>query len=229
MNTPELTERRNDTVSAALVAGPALMAGYGVVRLAGQAVSDYGPGAWWTVAHVLSLAGLFAFVPVLLGLRRTAGVRGGKRVAVEAATWAGLLGAAALVVQAVIDLAVGFLTVDKPAMSDIFGRVQDVPGVMPLVYTVVPMLFWLGLLTLVTLLAFFRRDVVRGWAPVLVLAGIVLAAMSLDLLPVGAVCLGTALLPMRRGLPEGGERPGRPQGRPGAARSTEQSFSETAP
>ncbi|MFI6058386.1 hypothetical protein [Streptomyces sp. NPDC051286] len=100
---------------------------------------------------------------------------------------------------------------------------------MPLVYTVVPMLFWLGLLTLVTLLAFFRRDVVRGWAPVLVLAGIVLAAMSLDLLPVGAVCLGAALLPMRRGLPEGGERLGRPQGRPGAARSTEQSFSETAP
>ncbi|MFE7326215.1 hypothetical protein ACFU8W_14765 [Streptomyces sp. NPDC057565] len=223
-----MTVRQGEAIGRAFIAGPALMAGYGVVRLVGRAVSDYGPGVWWTVAHVLSLAGLLAFVRVLLGLRRTAGVRGGKRVAVEAATWAGLLGAAALVVQAVIDLAVGFLTVDKPAMSDMFGRVQDVPGVMPLVYTVVPMLFWLGLLALVTLLAFLRRDVVKGWAPVLVLTGIVLAAMSLDLLAVGAVCLGTALLPMRRGLPEGGERLGRPQGRPGAARSADQSFSETA-
>ncbi|MFE7238420.1 hypothetical protein [Streptomyces sp. NPDC057580] len=228
MRMQTMTVRQSETVGGAFIAGPALMAGYGMVRLAGRAVSDYGPGAWWTVAHVLSLAGLLAFVPVLLGLRRTAGVRGGKRVAVEAATWAGLLGAAALVVQAVIDLAVGFLTVDKPAMNDMFGRVQDVSGVMPLVYTVVPMLFWLGLLALVTLLAFLRRDVVKGWAPVLVLAGIVLAAMSLDLLAVGAVCLGTALLPMRRGLPEVGERLGRPQGRPGAARSAEQSFSGTA-
>ncbi|MFB6779799.1 hypothetical protein ACFCX0_20745 [Streptomyces sp. NPDC056352] len=221
MRVQTMTVRQSETVGRAFIAGPALMAGYAVVRLAGRAVSDYGPGAWWTVAHVLSLAGLLSFVLVLLGLRMTAGVRGGKRVAVEAATWAGLLGVAALVVQAVIDLAVGFLTVDKPAMSDMFGRVQDVPGVMPLVYTVVPMLFWLGLSALVALLAFLRRDVVRGWAPVLVLAGIVLAAMSLDLLAVGAVCLGTALLPMRRGLPERG-------GRPGAARSEEQSFSETA-
>ncbi|MFV5993856.1 hypothetical protein ACNPQM_15730 [Streptomyces sp. NPDC056231] len=229
MKAGELTERQGEMVRTVFLAGPALMAGYGAVRLTGRAVGDYGPGVWWTVAHLLFLAGVTVFVPVFLELRKLAVVRGGRRVAVETAAWAGLLGAAALVVQAVIDLAVGFLTVDKTAMNDMFGRVQDVPGVMPLVYTAVPMLFWLGLLTLVTLLAFFRRDDVKGWAPVLVLAGIVLAAMTLDLLPVGAVCLGAALLPMRRGLPEGGERLGRPQGRPGAAGSTEQSFSETAP
>ncbi|MEU2130826.1 hypothetical protein [Streptomyces sp. NPDC018352] len=188
------------TLGTALLAGPVLMAGYGVVRLAGRGIGDYGPGVWWTVAHLLFLAGVLAFVPVFLGLRGPAGERGGGRVACEVAAWTGLLGAAAVVVQAVIDLGVGFVAADKEAMSEMFDRVQGVPGVMPLVYTVVPMLFWLGLLALVTLLAFLRRDVVRAWAPVLVLAGTVLMAVSLDLLPVGALCLGVALLPVRRGL-----------------------------
>ncbi|MEE1809707.1 hypothetical protein [Streptomyces sp. BE133] len=185
-------------VGAALLAGPALMAGYGAVRLLGRAVSDYGPGVWWTLAHLLFLAGVLAFVPVFLGLRKTAVVRGGRQVAVEVAAWAGLVGAAAVAVQAVIDLAVAFVAADKQAMSEMFDRVQGVPGVMPLVYTVVPLLFWFGLLALITLLAFFRRDLVRAWAPVAVLAGVVLTAMNLDLLPVGALCIGLALLPVRR-------------------------------
>ncbi|MEE1750424.1 MULTISPECIES: hypothetical protein [unclassified Streptomyces] len=187
-------------VGAALLAGPVLMAGYGVVRLVGRAVGDYGPGVWWTAAHLLFLAGVLAFVPVFLGLRKLAGERGGGRVAAEVAAWTGLLGAAAVVVQAVIDLTAGFVSADKEAMSEMFDRVQGVPGVMPLVYTVVPMLFWLGLLALVTLLAFLRRDLVRAWTPVLVLAGTAAMAVSLDLLPVGALCLGVALLPVRRGL-----------------------------
>ncbi|MFF8915298.1 hypothetical protein ACF08M_18760 [Streptomyces sp. NPDC015032] len=190
------------TVTTTLLAGPALMAGYGVVRLTGRAVGGYGPGVWWTAAHLLFLAGVLAFVPVFLGLRRLAGERGGRRVAVEVAAWVGLLGAAAVAVQAVIDLAVGFVAADEQAMSDLFGRVQGVPGVMPLIYTVVPMLFWFGLLGLVTLLAFFRRDLVRAWAPVAVLAGTVLMAMSLDLLTAGALCIGLALFPVRRGLPD---------------------------
>ncbi|MFF4670326.1 hypothetical protein ACFY1C_10680 [Streptomyces sp. NPDC001279] len=85
-------------------------------------------------------------------------------------------------------------------MSELFERVQDVPGVVPLVYTVVPMLFWLGLLALVTLLAVFRRDLVPGWTPPLVLVATVLMAVSLDLLPVGGLGLGLALLPVRRAL-----------------------------
>ncbi|MFE4795741.1 hypothetical protein ACFRFL_11680 [Streptomyces sp. NPDC056708] len=191
------TERQG-AAGAVFLAGPALMAGYGAVRLVGRAVGDYGPGVWWTTAHLLFLAGVLAFVPVFLGLRRLAGERGGRRVAGEVAAWTGLLGAAAVVVQAVIDLGAGFVSADKEAMSEMFDRVQGVPGVMPLVYTVVPMLFWFGLLGLVTLLAFFRRDLVRAWAPVAVLAGVVLAAVTLDLLPVGALCIGLALLPVRR-------------------------------
>ncbi|MEU2667406.1 hypothetical protein ABZ622_00830 [Streptomyces sp. NPDC007164] len=188
------------TLGTALLAGPVLMAGYGVVRLVGRAVSDYGPGVWWTAAHLLFLAGVLAFVPVFLGLRGLVGESGGGRAAATVAAWTGLLGAAAVVVQSVIDLGAGFAAADKQAMSEMFDRVQGVPGVMPLVYTVVPMLFWLGLLALVTLLAFLRRDLVRAWAPVLVLAGTVVMAVSLDLLPVGALCLGVALLPVRRGL-----------------------------
>lgn len=112
----------------------------------------------------------------------------------------GLVGAAAVAVQAVIDLVVGFLAADEREMSDLFDKVQDVPGVMPMVYTVVPMLFWLGLLALVTLLAFFGRGEVPAWSPLLVPAGTVLMAMSLDLLAAGAVCVGLALYAVRRGL-----------------------------
>ncbi|MFI6947156.1 hypothetical protein [Streptomyces sp. NPDC050422] len=201
MQTSELTKpHRSITATTAFLAGPALMAGYGVVRLIGRAVGDYGPGVWWSVAHVLFLAGVLTFVPVFLGLCRTAGVRGGRRARLRAARAVGLLGAAAVAVQAVIDLVVGFLAADEEAMSDMFEKVQDVPGVMPAVYTVVPMLFWLGLLALVTQLAFFRRDDVPGWSPLLVLAAVVMMAMSLDLLAVGALCIGLALHPMRRGL-----------------------------
>ncbi|MFE5092950.1 hypothetical protein ACFRCI_21960 [Streptomyces sp. NPDC056638] len=192
------TERQGATAGTVFLAGPALMAGYGVVRLLGRAVSDYGPGVWWMLAHLLFLAGVLVFVPVFLGLRKTAVVRGGRRVAVDVAAWAGLVGAAAVAVQALIDLVVGFVAADEQAMSELFERVQDVPGVMPLVYTVVPLLFWFGLLALVTLLVFFRRDLVRAWAPVAVLAGVVLTAMNLDLLPIGALCIGLALLPVLR-------------------------------
>ncbi|WLQ35864.1 hypothetical protein P8A18_21620 [Streptomyces castrisilvae] len=201
MQTTELTQRHPDmaVTTGVLLAGPALMAGYGVVRLAGRAVGDYGPGVWWSVAHVLFLAGVLAFVPVFLGLRRPAGVRGGGRTGIRVAAAVGLLGAAAVAVQASVDLVVGFLAADKRAMSDMFEKVQDVPGVVPAVYSVVPMLFWLGLLALVTLLAFFRRDVVPARSPLLVLAGAVTMAVSLDLLAAGALCIGLALYPVRRG------------------------------
>ncbi|MFF2327757.1 MULTISPECIES: hypothetical protein [unclassified Streptomyces] len=228
VNTVELTERQVARSRAAFLVGPALMAGYGVVRLIGRAVGDYGPGVWWTVAHLLFLAGVVVFAAVFRGLEQLAVARddgraavargdaraavgrgdgrvvvgrGGGRVAARAAAWTGLAGAAAVAVQAVIDLVVGFVAADKQAMSDLFERVQDVPGVMPLVYTVVPLLFWVGLLALVTLLAVHRRDVVRPWVPVLVTAGTVLMAVSLDLLAVGALCIGVALEAVRRRMP----------------------------
>lgn len=117
MQPTELTTQRQDnTTPTALLAGPALIAGYGVVRLSGRAVGDYGP------------------------------------------------------------------------------------GVMPAVYTVVPTLFWLGLLALVSLLAFFRRGEIPGWSPLLMLAGTVMMAMSLDLLAAGALCIGPVLFLVRRGL-----------------------------
>ncbi|MFD0026016.1 hypothetical protein [Streptomyces sp. NPDC058382] len=202
MQTDKLTDPQKSVSATMFIVGPVLMAGYGLVRLTGRAVSDYGPGAWWSVAHLLFLAGVLAFVPVFLRLWTPAGVHGGRRTGVRVAAGAGLVGVAAVAVQAVIDLVVGFAAADDRARSDMFDKVQDVPGVMPAVYTVVPMLFWAGLLALVTLLAFFRRDEMPAWSPLLVLAGIVLMTTSLDLLTVGALCIGAALYPVRRGLPD---------------------------
>ncbi|MFF1916584.1 hypothetical protein ACFVYE_34470 [Streptomyces sp. NPDC058239] len=173
----------------------AVLSGYG------QVTTQHDLGREW-LDDMVSWYCVSCIPPAALG-RQTAAVRAGRRVAVEVAAWAGLVvAAAAVAVQAVVDLLVGFVAADEQAMSDMSGRVQDVPGVLPLVYTVVPMLFWVGLLGLVTLLAVFRRDLVRAWAPVAVLAGTALMAMSLDLLPVGALCIGSALFPVRRGLPD---------------------------
>lgn len=94
MQTRELTRPQHGTFAAttAFLAGPALMAGYGVVRLIGRAAGDYGPGVWWSSAHVLFLAGVLAFVPVFLSLRTAAGVRGGRRAGVRLAAGPGCWG-----------------------------------------------------------------------------------------------------------------------------------------
>ncbi|MFD7431102.1 hypothetical protein ACFV6Z_29240 [Streptomyces sp. NPDC059818] len=79
MQTTDVTRRQDGFTARKFLLGPALMAGYGLVRPAGRAVGDYGPGAWWSVAHLLFLAGVLAFVPVFRGLRMPDGARGAGR------------------------------------------------------------------------------------------------------------------------------------------------------
>ncbi|MEU3406420.1 hypothetical protein ABZ766_21115 [Streptomyces sp. NPDC006670] len=186
--------RRSAFVRGAFVAGPLCVLAYGVIRLADP---GHGPGPAWTVGHVFLAAGLVLFGAVFLGMRRLA-VPAGRagRLGAGVATGLGLAGAAAAVAQAGIDLAVGFRSADRAGMDRLFEQVQSRPGVEPVVYSVGPMLFYVGLLWLVTQLAVQRRTGV--WRPVAVLLGTAVMAVSLDLMPLGALLFGAALSPLGR-------------------------------
>ncbi|MET9888213.1 hypothetical protein ABZZ20_34890 [Streptomyces sp. NPDC006430] len=179
----------------AFTAGPLFIAAYGLIRLADQ---KRGPGFAWSLGHLCLLASVLCFVAVMLGLRRVA-VHGAGRAGrwlAGVGTGVGLLGAAAVTVQAVIDLVAGFLSEDREAMNEIFHRVKDHAGVEPAVYTVGPLLFYVGLVLLVGQLAALRRIAV--WRPAVVVAAIVAMGVSLDLLPLGGLLFLLVFAPLGR-------------------------------
>ncbi|BAJ29004.1 hypothetical protein KSE_31940 [Kitasatospora setae KM-6054] len=167
------------------------MAVYGVVRLL---PGSRGVGAGWTVGHLALGAALALLAAGLRELWRL----GGRRP-VWGRVWlaAGWAGAGAGLAQTGIDLYANAVAADREARSAVFDRVQAVPGVLPLVYTVVPLLLYVGLLGLLTRLAV--RRAVPWWSPVLVLAGTLVTGAALDYLAVGAGLYLAAFLPVITG------------------------------
>ncbi|GAB3902760.1 hypothetical protein GCM10027612_68360 [Microbispora bryophytorum subsp. camponoti] len=151
-----------------------------------------GPGLAWTVGHLFFLAALVLFVRIFGRLRTMAG--GG--VTATAGYAAGLAGALALAAQFTIDIVVGFLSADHGAMGPRFEAVKAIPWVEPVVYTVVPLLFYVGMVALVARLAVGRR--VPWWSAALVLVQAVLPLVSKDLIPLGAALLLLAFVPLLR-------------------------------
>lgn len=176
---------------SAFVAAPVLLFAYGVIRILDGLDGSRGPGPAWTVGHLAFLGALAAFVPVFSHLRA---LIGGRLAGATAAV--GYAGMAALAVQFAIDLAVGFAAADKAEMSTLFDRVQSVPGIIPVVYVIGPNLFFVALLALAVELAVARR--VKAWVPVLVLADVTLPLVDKDFIPVGAILLLIAFLPLIR-------------------------------
>ena len=185
------------TATAALAA-PALLLGYGVVRLLD---GHHGPGPGWTVGHILLLLALTGYVPVLLHLRRLGAARGtALRLTTTTGAALGVLGVCAGLGQAAVDLYVGGVSSDRAAMNTRFDQFQSHPGVTPLLYSVVPVFFYVGLLLCTTALALTRPRPIHPSAPVLILLGTVAMAASLDLLPLGALLFAAALAPLARPL-----------------------------
>jgi len=174
-------------VKVSFFAGPALMAGYGVVRL----VSHHGPGLGWMAGHLLMLAALVMFGWVIGGLRRA-----GRGIAANVFAAIAYVGLGAVIVQIVLDLAVGAMSADAAAQSRHFQQIQAVPGVLPLVYTVVPLFFQVGLLALAVVAAVGRSRPAPWWTPVLILAGSALAGLGLDYIPVVGLLYALALAPL---------------------------------
>ncbi|MFJ7205090.1 hypothetical protein ACIQWR_16295 [Streptomyces sp. NPDC098789] len=187
---------RTALTRAAFYAGPLCMLVYGVVRLSAP---EHLPDLSWTVGHLAMTLGVVLFAAVFPGLRRLAEpVAGAARWSARTATALGLIGVLAVTAQGVIDIVVGLRAADKPAMKELFEQVQSQPGVMPAVYTVGPMLFYVGLVWLVVQLAATRR--IAAWRPVAVVLAVAAMAVSLDLIPLGAALFCAALSPLAREL-----------------------------
>ncbi|MFF3087909.1 hypothetical protein ACFVRB_23100 [Streptomyces nojiriensis] len=192
MTTQPPRHRRAALTRAAFVSAPLCMLAYGVIRLGDP---DHGPGPAWTAGHLFLLAGVLQFALILPALHRLTGpARGAGRLGARAATLLGLTGTLAVAAQASIDLVVGLRAADRPEMARLFEEIQSHPGVLPAVYTVGPMLFYVGLLWLLVHLAGQRR--VSPWRPVMVVLGTATTAAGLDLLPLGALFFSAALLPL---------------------------------
>ncbi|MFD3514054.1 hypothetical protein [Streptomyces sp. NPDC058657] len=173
----------------AFVAGPLALLAYGGIRL----LSERGtPGLGWTLGHLAMLTGVLLFLPVLRHLHRAAPPS--RRRAASVALVAAGAGLVATAAQAVIDLVAGLAAADRPAMREIFRQVKAVPGVEPVVYGVVPPLFFLGLIVLAALVAASART--RILMAGTLLAGTVCMAVSLDLLPLGGLCFLLAFTPL---------------------------------
>ncbi|MEU3777249.1 hypothetical protein AB0F11_29415 [Streptomyces sp. NPDC032472] len=174
---------------------PLCLTVYGLIRLSDP---THNPGFAWSLGHLALLASVLAFVPAMWRMRRWAAAGRGPtvRALAGAATAAGLLGAAAVTAQAAIDLVVGFLCADRAAMNVMFDSVRSHPGVTPAVYTVLPLLFYVGMVLLTAQLAAMRR--IAAWRPLVVVAGIAVTAASLDLMPLGGLLLLLALAPLDR-------------------------------
>ncbi|MEU1588347.1 hypothetical protein [Micromonospora sp. NPDC005710] len=172
-----------------VIAGPVGIVAYGLVRLWARSDGVYGPGLDWQAAHLVALAGMVCFVPGVLALARL--LPGGPwRTGVVAAT---LVGLAATVVQFGADIVEGLLAEDRAEMSTLGAEFKDLPGVEVAFYDVVPQLFFVGLFVLTGMLAARRR--LPRWSVPLLLVGIVLPAVTLDLLPIGGLLMGLALAP----------------------------------
>ncbi|MEU2393421.1 hypothetical protein [Streptomyces sp. NPDC007369] len=192
-----MTERAARLIRFSYIAAPVLLVVYGSVRLLVEGARE--PGAAWTTGHLAFLSGVLFFAVVCEGLRRTAAASGGpvrQRVARVGAV-AGWVGAAAAAAQAVIDLYVGLRAADKPEMKELFARVQEVPGVMPAVYTVGPLFLYLG--TIALLASIRGPGTVRSL--LLFVVGTTAMAANLDLLPLGGLCYLLAFAPLRSRVP----------------------------
>lgn len=172
-----------------VIAGPVGIAAYGLVRLWGRSDGVYGPGFDWQAAHLVGLAGMVCFVPAVLAL---AGLlpRSPWRTGVVALTMVGL---AATMVQFGADIVEGLLAADRAEMSALGADFKDIPGVEVAFYDVVPQFFFLGLVVLAGMLVVRRR--LPWWSVPLLVVGIVAPAVTLNLLPIGGLCILAALTP----------------------------------
>jgi hypothetical protein len=149
------------------VTAPALMLLYGILRFF-DGLDDRRGGWLWDVGHVAFFVAMILFAILALLLRTP------QRLS-TAATAAVLFGAAC------------FLWVIAGDLSDRFQSAAPLPDVLQVIG---PLLFQIGLLTLLVL----RR--LPWWSPALVLGGFVALAVDLDLLPLASLLVAAGLTPL---------------------------------
>jgi hypothetical protein len=158
------------------VIAPSCSFAYGICRWLDGRDGHHHNGPAWTVGHVLFFASIVLFAVLAAGLGRR---RGTVATAAAVATWIG--GAC-------------FLWV---ITGDLFRAFHDrwpLPGGLNIAG---PLLFVVGMTTLIAL------EVRNIWSPALFLAGYLAISVDLDLLPIAALVILAACVPLARALPPG--------------------------
>ncbi|MEU4427252.1 hypothetical protein AB0F81_42065 [Actinoplanes sp. NPDC024001] len=167
------------TVRQAALDAPLLMLAYGVLRLLDGLDGGPGPGLAWNLGHLAFFAAMLLFGALAAGLVPLAPT-GARRVATVAA---------AVTVLGVVC----FLWVITGDLSPAFRDSTPLPTPLR---AAGPMAFTLGMLTLLGLMVAARR--VPVWSPLLFGAAVVAVTVNLNLLPLAALLLVTALAPLSR-------------------------------
>jgi hypothetical protein len=152
---------------------------YGLLRVIDGLDGDRHNGPAWDLGHLAFFVAIVLFAVLALALRALDRPAGWWRVVVDAATVAVLAGAGC------------FLWVIAGDLSGDFHSAAPLPDVLE---PVGPLLFQAGLLVLLVRLVPARR--LPAWSPVVVLLGFAAIGLNLDLLPLGAVLVLVALLPL---------------------------------
>lgn len=164
--------------------GPLCLLAYGLLRLVDGLDGSHGPGVAWDVGHAFFLAAFLTFGVLLVALRDLVPVRTpAHRATAVAAMLAGLVGVAA------------FLRV---ILGDLFPRLDGVAELPAVLEVAGPLLFQVGTVGLLAMLATLQPRRVPWWSPVLVFAGFLPIAVNLDLLPVAALMFLVGLSPLHR-------------------------------
>jgi hypothetical protein len=178
---PTAGDAPNMTVTTRLSAlvAPMLLFSYGLLRFIDGLDGQRKNGPAWDVGHVCFFIAMVLFAVLAAGVARTVRTEGrGHRYVADAAIVATVLGAAA------------FLWV---ITGDLFAGFPSLPDALP---AVGPALFQVGTLVLLIQLVIGRRLPV--WSPILVGVGFSVVAVSLDLIPIGAILILVGLLPIAR-------------------------------
>jgi hypothetical protein len=165
---------------------------YGLLRVVDGLDGDRHNGPAWDLGHVAFFLAIVLFAVLALALRALDRPAGRSRWVVDGAAVAVLAGA------------VCFLWVIAGDLSEGFRSAAPLPDALELPG---PLLFQAGLLVLLVRLVLARR--LPAWSPVVVLLGFASIGLNLDLLPLGAVLVLVALLPLalsREPVTTGGHR-----------------------
>ena len=167
------------TLRAAALAAPTLLLIYGILRLIDGADGDHGPGLAWDLGHTAFLAAFLLFGVLVVGLHGL--VPSSARRVATVATTAALIGVAAFV---------------WVILGDLFPRLDDAVELPDPVFVAGPLLFQIGVLTLLVMLAVLPPRLLPAWSPILVFLGFIPIAVNLDLLPLGALLILAGLFPL---------------------------------
>ncbi|XBB66247.1 hypothetical protein ABFU82_19335 [Nocardioides sp. WV_118_6] len=156
---------------------PAALLVYAGCRWLDGRDGNHGPGLWWTIGHLAFLVAWVGFAALTVAMVRSLRATGAAAPVAGAATLAGI-GAFAWV-----------------TLTDLAPSWPDLPDPLR---AVGPLLFLVGLMSLLALTA--RRRDSHWWPvfPLLALAATAVVSANLDLLSVAALLFGAALLPCAR-------------------------------